>query len=111
MVRARLSPSARVMVVDVVGAEMPNDTVSLSCRMVGRRMFREVTRAGWVSSGQVRGLTCDVIMMRGIVDGMWLTRASSSGVLPLKVIMITVSFGRIRPRSPCKASAGCRHAA
>ena len=46
MVRARLSPSARVMVVDVVGAEMPNDAVSLSWRIVGRRKFWEAIRAG-----------------------------------------------------------------
>ena len=46
-----------------------------------------------------------------MTDGMWLISVSSSGVLPLKVIIMVVSFCRIKPRSPCRASAGCRHAA
>lgn len=71
--RARLSPSARVMVVDVVGAEKPKEAVSVSWRVVGRRKFWAPERAGWVSRGHVSGLVCAVMMMMGMRVGICLT--------------------------------------
>ena len=54
--RAKLSPRAKVIVVEVVGADIPNEAISLSCSVVGSRKFREDDRLGCVRIGQVLGL-------------------------------------------------------
>lgn len=103
---AKLSPRASVMVVEVVGAEKPNEAVSDSWSVVGSRKFCPPIRAGWVRRGHVRGLVCAVMITRGMCEGICRTRDKSSGVRPEYVIMMMVSLGRMTPRSPWRASAG-----
>jgi hypothetical protein len=100
-----------VIVVDVVGAETPNDVISDSWMMVGMRMFLEPALAGCESSRHELSFKCPDIRIRGIDDSMCGRREISSGVFPENVTMMIVSLGRTTPRSPCKASIGCRNTA
>lgn len=66
--RARLSPNASVMVVDVVGAETPKEEISDSWIVVGRSILMAFRREGCVSRGQVLWLRWPLMMTRGIPD-------------------------------------------
>lgn len=78
--RARASLRARAVVVEVVGAGRPKESVSEVGIGAGSRMQRGEARVR--NKGQVEGWVCDVMAMRGRAEGRCDIRARSSEVRP-----------------------------
>jgi hypothetical protein len=101
---ASASPSASVMVVDIVGALTPNASFSDMCNGAGRRIVPGLC----LIISQFEGCVWDVMIIVGNLISKCGNSANNSGVFPELEMKRITSSSSTSPRSPCNASVGWR---